>query len=600
MHLCCIRLNPLKKVNMRFTIISSAVTLAVIAASAQSQTHAQAATPTAPRNNANSTPAKPSDSTRAQVTDNAARGETIRVEAKTLAPFAVDIATGATKASVPLIETPQSVSVVTRELMDAQGVDSLSDVLRYVAGVTPQTAGRRGFDDFVIRGFSQSAYAFRDGLRADPGFLTEQESFGFERVEVVKGPGSVLYGQVAPGGLVNMLSKRPQFGMVRPVTALELGLGQFGNTRLALDSRGAFDEGVVKGDLAWRAVLLVRDRNDIVPNAGASRTYVAPSLAWRLGANTTITALATIQRDEFTRVVALPARGTVLPNPNGNIPLDRFLGEPGFDRLTTPQWSVGYSVEHRFNESFSFTQNARRNSYQVGGQNLNVGAISANVLTVGRNPIFLDIDNDQTAVDNQFNIKWGSAWWRNDTLVGFDYLRFRNRQTQRLGSVAPLNLFTPGYGAVVTPAANFSNNRRQLQTQEGLYLQNVARIADTFVLHAGLRRDEARDETQNYLNNAQVNVKQSATTGRFGIVWLTPMGFAPYASYSQSFLPLIANPLRDGSSVKPEEGEQTEFGVKWGPRDGSVQATIARFDLKRQNVVSADPTSAAFSVQVGE
>lgn len=592
---------------MRLSTISTVVALAVTAALTDSPLHAQASAPpstSAPANlasgNASNVSAPITDKLPDQATDKQAAREQIRVERKTLAPFAVDISTSATKGSVPLIETPQSVALVTRELMDAQGVDSLSDALRYVGGVTPQTAGRRGFDDFVIRGFSQSAYAFRDGLRADPGFLTEQESFGMERIEVVKGPGSVLYGQVAPGGLVNLISKRPQFGLTKPIASVEVAAGQFGNTRITLDSRGAFDHSVMQGDLAWRAVLLVRDRNDAVPHAGAGRIYVAPSLAWRIGANTTLTALASIQRDEFTRVVALPARGTVLPNPNGQIALNLFLGEPGFDRLTSPQWSFGYQLEHRFNDRVQFTQNVRRNGYQLGGQNLNVGAISANGLTVGRNPIFLDIDNDQAAVDNQINVNWGSGLWRNDTLVGIDYLRFRNRQTQRAGTVAPLNLFAPVYGAVVTPAANLSSNRRQVQTQEGVYLQHIARIADTFVLHAGIRRDEARDETQNYLNNTEVNVKQSATTGRLGVVWLAPMGFAPYASYSESFLPLVANPLRDGSSVKPEEGEQVEFGVKWGPRDGTVQATIAHFDLKRKNVVSADPTNALFSVQVGE
>ena len=526
--------------------------------------------------------------------------EKIRAEAKSLLPFSVDISSGATKSSALLIETPQSISVVTRELMDVQGVDSLSDVLRYVSGVSPQTAGRRGFDDFVIRGFSQSAYAFRDGIRADPGFLTEQEAFGFERVEVVKGPGSVLYGQVAPGGLVNMVSKQPQFGLTKPVTSLEVAAGQFGNSRLALDARGGVDSARIGGDTAWRTVLVLRDRNDVVPSAGATRAFLAPSLSWRATANTTLTARATMQRDSFTRVVALPARGTVLPNQNGRIPLDLFLGEPGFDRMTSPQWSIGYTLEHRFNENVSFTQNARRNGYELTGQNLNIGAISVNGLTVGRNPIFLDIDNDQTAVDSQLNIRWGGSALRNETLVGFDYLRFRNRQTQRSGTVAPLSLFAPVYGAAVAPASTLSSNRLQLQTQDGVYLQNITRIADVVVVHAGLRRDEARDDTQNFLNNSRVNVKQSAVTGRFGIVWLAPIGFAPYASFSESFVPLVANPLRDGSSVKPEEGEQIEVGIKWGPRDGSVQAAISHFDLKRRNVVSADPTNAAFSVQVGE
>lgn len=523
------------------------------------------------------------------------KSEQIDVTATTVAPYTIDLATGATKGNTPLIETPQSVSIVTRALMDAQNVQSLSDVLRYVGGVTPQAAGRRGFDDFIIRGFSQSAFAFRDGLRVDPGFLTEQESFGLERVEVVKGPGSVLFGQVAPGGLVNMVSKQPTLGLAAPKTFVEGSVASYDATRIAADTQGA-----VNNHLAYRVVVLHSDREDAVDQVAFQRRYIAPSLTWRIAPTTRLTLLSLMQQDDFTRAVALPARGTVLPNPNGQIALNRFMGEPGFDRIRLPHWQAGYQFEHRISERLTFTQNLKRMGYQLDGQNNNLGAVAANGLTVGRNPIFLNIDNDLLAVDNQLNLKLTTGAVTHDVLVGLDYQRFRNRQTQRAGTVAALNLFNPVYGAVITPAAALTNNRRQLQTQEGVYLQNNMKIGGAFVLLAGLRRDSVRDDTTNYLNNARPIVSQSATSGRVGALWLAPGGFSPYVSVAESFVPVVANPLRDGSSVKPEEGAQTEVGIKWGPRDGSVQATLARFDLKRRNVVTADPTNAAFSVQVGE
>jgi len=533
----------------------------------------------------------------AQAVEPSKKDEKIDVTATVVAPYTLDAASAATKGSALLIETPQAVSVVTRALMDAQGAQSLSDVLRYVGGVMPQVSGRRGFDDFIIRGFSQSAFAFRDGLRVDPGFLTEQESFGLERVEVVKGPGSVLFGQVAPGGLVNMVSKQPSLGLAKPKTFVEAGVGSFNAARIALDTeRGIGDN----GDLAYRVVMLFTDREDAIDNVAFTRSYVAPSLTWRIAPKTRITFLTLFQQDEFTRAVALPARGTVLPNPNGQTPLNRFLGEPGFDRIRLPQWQAGYQFEHRFTEAFTFTQNLKRMGYDFSGQNNNLGAIAASGLTVGRNPIFLNIDNDLLAIDNQFNLKLKTGAITHDVLAGFDYQRFRNRQMQRAGTVAPLNLVNPVYGALVTPAAVFANNRLLLQTQNGVYLQNNMKFANRFVLLAGLRRDSVKDDTQNYLNNTRPVVSQSATTGRIGALWLAPGGFSPYVSYAESFVPVVANPLRDGASVKPEEGEQTEIGIKWGPRDGSVQATLARFDLKRRNVVSADPTNTAFSVQVGE
>lgn len=521
----------------------------------------------------------------------------IDVQGKKRLPYATDVATGAAKMQIPLIEIPQSVSVVSRELMDAQNVQSLSDVLRYVAGVQPQTAGRRGFDDFIIRGFSQSAYAFRDGLRIDPGFFTEQETFGLERVEIIKGPGSVLFGQVAPGGLVNMVAKRPTLGSKESRVNVELGAGSFNAARGAADVSGPID---TDATLAYRTLFLLADRNDAIDSVGASRHYFSPSLSWQIGANTQLTFLSLYQRDEFTRALALPARGTVLANPNGTIARTRFLGEPDFDRLRLPQWQIGYEFSHRFNDLFKFTQNLRRTGYELTGQNLNVGTVSANGQTITRNPIFLDIDNDITAVDNQFSANVRTGVVRHQLLAGFDYLRFRNRQTQRVGSVAPLNLFAPVYGAAINPATNFSNNRRQVQSQEGIYVQNHAKISDTFVLLAGVRRDSVRDDTTTYLTSARAIVNQSATTSRAGAVYLAPLGLAPYVSYSQSFVPVVANALRDGTSVKPEEGEQIEAGLKFGGADGTINATLSWFDLKRRNVVSADPANTAFSVQTGE
>jgi iron complex outermembrane recepter protein len=523
--------------------------------------------------------------------------EKIDVTASKVSPYATDAATSSTKSASPLIETPQSISVVTRELMDVQGVQSLSDVLRYVPGVLPQASGRRGFDDFIIRGFSQSAYAFRDGLRSDPGFLTEQETFGLERVDVVKGPGSVLFGQVAPGGLINLVSKKPRLYTREGRHMVEGGVGTYSATRVAADTQGPIDAG---GTLAYRLVALYSDREDAIDSVSFRRQYIAPSLAWRIGPATTMTLLSLYQQDEFTRAGALPARGTALPNPNGSIPLNRFIGEPGFDRLRLPQWQIGYLFEHQFRGGLRFQQALRRTGYKLTGQNLNPGTIAANGLTLGRVPIILDIDNDFASADSQLAWTANTGALRNELLAGVDYQRFRNRQTQRQGTVAALNLFNPVYGAGVTPAAAFNNNRRQIQKQEGFYLQNNAKFYEQLVVLAGIRRDSARDDTLNYLNNSRSIVAQSATTGRLGALWIAPGGFSPYVSYAESFVPVVANPLRDGSSVKPEEGEQTEAGLKWSPRDGGIQATLARFDLKRRNVVSADPTSNTFSVQTGE
>ena len=499
----------------------------------------------------------------------------------------------ASKDGAPLRETPQSVAIIDSDALRRQRPASLNDALREIPGVLAGTAGRRGFDDFVIRGFSQSAFAFRDGTRFDPGFLVEQEVFGLKRIEVLKGPASVMYGQAGPGGIVNTVSKAPSR---TPLRLVEASAGTDAMARVAVDLGGALAN---REDLSFRLSALGQDRNDPVPNVGAQRAFASTAIGWDTGAATTLTLRALHQVDQLDRIVALPASGTVLPNRNGRIDPDVFLGEPGRSGIDVRQSQLGYSLEHGLGDVWTLRQNARHTQYDVDGLNIIAGALGADARTLARRGLFLDVANRVSTVDTQLHGQLGGDGATHDLLFGVDALRFRNDQVQTNATMASIDVFNPVYGGAIRPTT-LASDRKQVIRQSGLYGQWRGRFAERVVILAGGRFDDARTDTFDDLSGRRTGQRDKALTGRLGTVLLLDGGFAPYASLSTSFVPVSGNPTRNGAALDPETGRQVELGVRWSHATTGTEASAAVFDIVRQNVVSADPTDPRFSVQIGE
>ncbi|MGL6289307.1 MAG: TonB-dependent siderophore receptor, partial [Silanimonas sp.] len=499
----------------------------------------------------------------------------------------------ASKDGAPLRETPQAVSVIDAETLRRQRPASLNDVLREVPGVIAGTAGRRGFDDFVIRGFSQSAFAFRDGTRFDPGFLVEQEVFGLERIEVLKGPASVMYGQAGPGGIVNTISKAPTQA---PLHLVEAAAGTDALARVAVDLGGPLGD---REDMSFRLSALGQDRNDPIPNVGAQRAFASTALGWQAGASTTLTLRALHQFDQLDRVVALPASGTVLPNRNGRIDPEVFLGEPGRSGIDIRQSQVGYSLEHALGERWTLRQNARHTQYDVDGLNIIAGTLAADARTLARRGLVLDIANRVSTLDTQLHGELGGDNATHELLFGVDTLRFRNDQVQTNATMASIDVFAPTYGGAIQPTS-IASDRKQVIRQSGLYGQWRGRFAERVVVLAGGRFDDARTDTFDDFSGRRTGQRDKALTGRLGAVLLLDGGFAPYTSLATSFVPVSGNPTRNGAALDPETGRQLELGLRWSHAETGTEASVAVFDIERQNVVSTDPTDPRFSVQVGE
>lgn len=518
----------------------------------------------------------------------------------------------ATKTDTPTIEAPQALSVVTRDQMDEQGAaPALQDALRY----TPGLIGTRGVnltdDSFNLRGFaaglatSSNTPVFRDGLRESPAmYASTVESYGLERIDVVRGPGSVLFGQVAPGGIVNVTSKRPTDV---PLHELEVQAGSHNHRQVGMDLGGPLDE---EGAWSYRLTAMARDadtQTDYIPN---DREYLAAALTWRPTVDTSLTLLASYQHTLTAYNWGLPVAGSVLSNPNGQLPRSLFTGEPGFDKYDTETTSVGYQFEHRFSDTWRLRQNARYfHSDMIWNSAYGSGLQTANQQLLNRFAFIRADDYTSYNVDTQVQASWRHGMFEHTTLTGVDYSFVPWTRNERRGTVAALNLFNPNYGATITPNAQPSRVLQTDTTQIGVYLQEQIKIDKQLVLVAGLRNDRARSDISGYLTNGSassartpVNLQNevTATTGRVGAVYLFDSGWAPYVSTSTSFEPESGSVDYNNQPFKPTRGLQHEAGLKYEPAGQPLSVTAAVFDLTRNDVLTADPNHTGYSVQTGE
>ncbi|WP_292407113.1 TonB-dependent siderophore receptor [Mesorhizobium sp.] len=501
----------------------------------------------------------------------------------------------ATKTDTPLIETPQSISVVTADQIAAQGVESIGNAMRYTAGVAGELWGNdtRGLG-LQIRGFDISDEAFyKDGLRlkgSDFATFLSLDPYGAERIEVLHGPASVLYGQNSPGGIINYVSKRPTDETFREI---EVSAGSFDRYQAQFDMGGKVDEA---GVLSYRLTGLFRDGETDVDFVDDDRIFLAPSLKWQPDEDTSLTLLATYQRDRTGwGIQFLPADGTVFPGLNGQrLPNNRFVGEPAFNEFNPTLAMIGYEFEHRFNETWLLRQNARY-SYLDNDEQLGVFGGGANPnpdLDPGLDPDghtyhrYADAGRSKLgnfSVDNQTQATFDTGPLAHTLLMGLDYQYTDYSDWAGSGTVAPLDdIFDPIYGAPVTDLTPYKDTDTR-QWQVGLYAQDQIKY-ENWALTFGGRQDWTKSEILDKLEDSTIEQSDSAFTGRVGLVYLSDIGLAPYLSYSTSFYPEIGTDS-DGKAFKPETGEQYEVGVKYQPEGWNSFVTVAAFDLTRENVV---------------
>lgn len=509
--------------------------------------------------------------------------------------YRAERSTTATKTDLPLAETPQAISVIGREQFEDQGARDVQDTLRYTAGVYSNTYGFDNRGDWaLIRGTSFTQY--QDGLRTLFGFYNNvrPDPWTLERVEVLKGPSSVTYGQGNFGGIVNLVSKRP---LATPLRQVEVQVGSFDRRQLALDVTGPLD---TDGTLRYRLVALGRDSGTQVDYVPDNRKLVAPSLLWRPHARAEVRLYANWQDDQSGSSVGFfPWQGTLLAAPSGRIPTNTFISEPGFDDYSAGQKALGLEARWQFSDTVSLHHHLRKMDSDVRYRSIYWGftprrSLNPDGRTISRTAYAADSDAESLTADTRLETRWRNGALESTALVGWDLQDVTLGTATGFGSQPTIDVYNPMYGnfAPVTPGPRTATEQRQ----SGLYAQYQGRWDARWILLAGLRRDHAASDGA---DPAAARLDARDTSGRLALSYAHPAGWTSYVSWSESFLPITGVNLF-GQPFLPQTARQTEAGLKYDLPGGGARVTAAVFDIRETNRRTPDPANPGNQTQTGE
>ncbi|WP_235399021.1 TonB-dependent siderophore receptor [Sphingomonas sp. SRS2] len=501
---------------------------------------------------------------------------------------APDRSSAGTKTDTPLAQTPQALTIVPAEVYLAQGAISISDTLRYTAGVVANPYGQDSrTDGGFVRGLNP--LQFRDGMRDIFSYYASirGDPYNFSRVELVRGPASVLFGQGTLGGLINLVSKVPEFDTGGEVA---LSYGSFQRKEGFADLTGPLVEG-----LAGRIIARVRDADTRVDNVPDDRVMLAPSLRWRAGENTDITLLGLYQEDDSGSTSQfLPNVGTILPNPNGKLSNSTFIGKPGWDRYDGRLLQGTGSVEHSLSDRLKISLKARYidsdltylTHYPDSYNSPPNPYFDAAQRTIGlyAEGSYARLNIFSTDNNIQFDFDTG-AQIEHSLLAGIDYSWNRVRKTGSYAyetidiydiDYASLSDFGGGLPSAAYPGflGGFSEDTRQKQL--GFYVQDQIRFWDRVSLVIGARRDYTRTQAA-----GGVAEKDHATTFRAGLIAEIVKGVSPFLSYTESFEPISGTDIFL-QPFKPKTGTQYEGGIKFHP-DSKTLITLSAYHIREAN-----------------
>jgi iron complex outermembrane receptor protein len=501
----------------------------------------------------------------------------------------------ATKTSTALLETSQSVSVVTREQMDDQGSQTVAQAMRYTPGVLTNPYGATHRYDYVaMRGFNDGSVdnIYLDGLKSmgDSGtYSTMQvDPYFLERVDILKGPSSVLYGRSSPGGLVALTSKKPLYEAYHQVQAT---VGTQGQRGAGFDFSGPVDD---DKRIAYRLIGLTDQSDTQFDHNKEKRFALAPTLSIDFSEDTSLTLQAYLQHDpDGGYHGGVPADGTIHQRNGNRISPHFFEGEPGVDGYSRDQQSFGYQFEHRFNDVFTARQNFRYLDSKVNmDQVYAYGWTSPTSNELNR--YYTDGDERLHAfiVDNMLQAEFFTGATKHTLLMGADYQRRKTVVDWTSGGLAPINAFNPVYGNSAIDMYGETSYLRRLE-QTGVYLQDLIEM-DKWRFSLGLRQDWVETSDENRIAEAgrpvgtEINDRRTKLTGRAGALYLFDNGLAPYISYSESFNP---NSYADsaGNPLAPTDGTQWEVGLKYQPPGTDNLFTASLFRIDQENLATKLP-----------
>lgn len=492
------------------------------------------------------------------------------------------------KTNTSIVETPQSVSVITKKQLEDQKPRSITEALAYMPGAFTGLVGSSNRYDYVaLRGFADSSVdsTLLDGLRllSDQGSYTSMQidPYFLERIDVVRGPASVVYGRASPGGLVSLTSLKPQY---QHAGEAQVTVGSNDRREAAIDVTGPID---ANGVAAFRFTALTRKLDSQFDHVKEERIAIAPSVSFNLSPDTHLLLQAYFQRDpDGSYHSGLPAEGTLYDRNGRKISRHFFDGDPRVDKYQREQQFIGYQFEHAFNDQLKFRQNFRyvradstlRQIYQVGWL---AGDLLARSYS-GSNE-----DTHGFTIDNQLESQFQTGAVKHTFLTGLDYQKRRvDGDWTWAGTITPINAFDPDYdGALAYTNPGGMPIDRHLD-ETGFYLQDQMEYG-RWRFSLGGRQDWVKSSNQSGTGEP-AKWDGSKFTMRAGAVYLFDNGLAPYIGYSEGFNPSLRNDAQN-NILKPTETKQTEIGVRYQPKNSSTLLSAAVYDLRQENLATSLP-----------
>ncbi|WLI13095.1 MULTISPECIES: TonB-dependent siderophore receptor [Pseudomonas] len=509
-----------------------------------------------------------------------------------------------TKTDTALVEAPRSISVATRQQMEDRGVQNLDDAVRYMPGIVASSYGSDTRADWLlVRGFEPTQ--FLDGLPLPKGVYAnpKQETWNLDRLALLRGPASSVYGQTPPGGLLDMVSRRPS---AESSHEIQVQYGSDNHRQISFASTGKIDD---EGRFLYGLSGVVRDSGTQVDHIDNKRYNIAPSLTWNIDPDTKFTLLTQFTRDD-TGITSqfLPVQGTKIHSPLGKVSHHKNLGDPDWEYYDRTYYALGYAFEHRLNDVWQFKQNLRYTKSDLSFQALTPGAYPFTQVdaqgNVGRSSTSVDEDISQFAVDNNFQGDFATGDIRHTLLIGLDHQRTNSNYTSIFGDGLTTNVNNPIYGQpIVRPSrstAFYDYDQKTYQT--GLYVQDQMAL-DQWRLTLGGREDWVHTGTKFFNKGDATNTERDKKfSGNAAISYVFDSGFVPYLSYAESFQPTSKATASPTESFKPTEGKQWELGIKYQPPGSNTLLTAAVYDLTQKNVsvTTTNSDNVSITSQTGE
>lgn len=518
----------------------------------------------------------------------------------------ITVTAQALKIETPAEETPRSVSIVTEEDLENRVPQKLDEALRYTSGVTAQPYGADNDTDwYFIRGFEAATYLDGTRLYRDGYYTWLLEPYGLQSVEVIKGPNAILFGDAAPGGVVNAVQKRPTS---TPQGEVRFELGNKDHKGIAFDVSDAANEA---GTARYRLVGRMKSSDGELDNTGTERFFLAPSFEFDISDKTMLTVLASYLKDDGVPTNPfLPIAGTAYDSPFGKIERGTNLGEPDYDKIEREQISIGYGLKHEINNDWTFNQ-----KFNYGYNKLNM--ISSYIFSYptwdsvnggyiedsyDRGIVYRDGNTQSFTFDNHAIGNWYTNNSEHTVLAGAEVQHHRTRGDEESGfgtsNIDPINPWDPEYGNYTPLQPSDLIDRSIDKTLASLYGQYQIKYNYQWVAQLGGRYDWYDVHNESVKGNEQDSKTDGKFTFNAGLMYISDIGLSPYASYAQGFEVLstldatFGTAPEDKKLYEPRESEQWELGVKYTPNNFDGFVNLALFDITNKNALTQSSNSA--------